>query len=39
MKRFYAFASKHVTLITIVLMAVSIIAIIVAGGAPDCFRP
>lgn len=39
MKRIFAFASRHSTVITILLLAVSILAIIVAGGAPDCFLP
>ena len=39
MKSIKAFVSQHSTLITIVIMAVCIIAVIVAGGAPICFNP
>jgi hypothetical protein len=39
MNSFKAFVSRHSVLITIVIMAVCIIAIIVAGGAPICFAP
>jgi hypothetical protein len=33
------FVSRHSVLITIVIMAVCVIAIMVAGGAPICFNP
>jgi hypothetical protein len=39
MNRIFTFISRYSTLITIVVMAVSILAIIIAGGAPDCFDP
>ena len=34
-----AFVSRHSVLITIIIMAVCVIAIMVAGGAPICFNP
>ena len=39
MNRIFAFMTQHATLIKITLMAVAILAIIIAGGAPDCFEP
>jgi hypothetical protein len=39
MNRIIAFTSRHATLLKIFLMAVAILAIIIAGGAPDCFDP
>lgn len=39
MKRIFTFTSRHSTLLKIALMAVVVLAIIVAGGAPDCFAP
>jgi hypothetical protein len=39
MKKIFDFTSRHSTLLKIVLMAVVVLTIIVAGGAPDCFAP
>jgi hypothetical protein len=39
MKRIFNFTSMQSTLLKIVLMAMVVLAIIVAGGAPDCFAP
>jgi hypothetical protein len=39
MKSVKGFVSRHSTLISIVIMAVCLIAVIVAGGAPICFAP
>ena len=39
MKNIGLFLTKHATLITIILMSITVLAIIIAGGAPDCFNP
>jgi hypothetical protein len=39
MNRIFVFTSRHATLLKITLMVVSILAIIIAGGAPECFDP
>jgi hypothetical protein len=39
MKSVKVFVSRHSVIITIVIMAVCIIAILVAGGAPMCYNP
>lgn len=39
MKRIFAFTSRHATVLKIALVVVSILSIIIAAGAPNCFDP